>query len=245
MKVEVCASNFESAEAALNGGAHRIELCESLAVGGLTPSRLLIKRVLKEIALPTHVLIRAREGDFHYTKEELNTMLEDIRICRDLGCQGIVAGALTSEGTIDLEATERLINASHGMHFTFHRAFDVSKDPIESLQQLNELGVHSLLSSGQAITASEGKELLFKLKAETGHGIEIIPAAGINATNVSQFKEAGFGYVHLSAIDKSQSGTDFFNTGKAGISNLRTIKDVVKLAKREAFGRPPGLDLNH
>ena len=146
MIVEICANSFESALAAEKGGAHRMELCTQLAVGGLTPSHQLIKKVITELSIPVHVLIRPRKGDFYYSEDELTTMINDIEFCNNIGCQGVVSGVLTSENKINISATKRLINAAKGMDFTFHRAFDCTENAIESLEQLIDLKIKRVLN---------------------------------------------------------------------------------------------------
>lgn len=231
MKVEICTSNYESAKAALEGGADRIELCTKLAVGGLTPSRDLLEKVVADLNIPVHVLIRPRAGDFMYSEDEIRRMLEDIEFCKDLGCTGIVSGVLTSEGNINALATQRLIAASMGMHFTFHRAFDLCKNPHRAIDDLLVLGVQRILSSGQRLSAIQGLKLLKEFKALSEGKIEIMPGGGIDESAVPIFKEAGFGSIHLSAIRINTQPNSFFDTGVEGVSDLEIIKKVVALAQ--------------
>ena len=197
MLVEVCANSLESALVAQDAGADRIELCTELAVGGLTPSYGLLVAVKRRISIPVHVLIRPRSGDFAYTEEEREIMLRDIEKCVELGFNGIVCGALHKDFSLDVAHTQQLKEASGELHFTFHRAFDWVKDPFETLVQLKNVGVDTLLTSGQKPTAVEGIELLSVLK-NGGSGIHVMPGSGINADNVSMFKERGFKAVHFS-----------------------------------------------
>jgi copper homeostasis protein len=245
MIVEICASNFESAMAAREGGANRIELCEQLGVGGLTPSYQLIERVINEIDAPVHVLIRPRSGDFCYSESELNSMLDDIAFCKNTGCAGIVSGVLTPENEIDALATGRLIAACDELSFTFHRAFDLCIDPFTGLRSLLNLNVDRLLSSGQQLSATEGLQLLKQLKAHSEGTIEIMPGGGITDQNAMVFIEAGFHSIHLSAIKKSGAATSLFNIATEGVSDLEMIKTVVDLAQRKSFGSPPGSHLDH
>lgn len=164
MIIEICANSFESAKAAQLAGANRIELCTELSVGGLTPSHGLIEKVISELSIPTLVLIRPRSGNFTYSDDEFDVMLKDIAFCKKIGCVGIVSGFLTLENSIDFQKTKQLIEASEGMGFTFHRAFDWVEIPIEELQKLIDLKVNRLLSSGQKPTAIEGISLLKELQ---------------------------------------------------------------------------------
>ena len=155
MKIEICANSFESAKNAQEAGVDRIELCAELSVGGLTPSHGLIEKVCTDLSIPVHVLIRPQSGNFCYSEDELDLMIRDIGFCKKMGCSGVVSGVLTSENKIDLSATKRLINASKGMNFTFHRAFDWCENPISELKNLEQIGVHRILSSGQKPNAIE------------------------------------------------------------------------------------------
>ena len=230
MIVEICANSFESALAAEKGGAHRIELCTQLAFGGLTPSHQLIKKVIAELNIPVHVLIRPRKGSFCYTEFELNKMISTINFCKNTGCQGVVSGVLTSENRINISATKRLINAAKEMDFTFHRAFDCTENAIESLEQLIDLKIKRVLSSGQKQTAYEGLSLLNKMNILSNGKIEIMPGSGINTKNARCFKDQGFCSIHLSAtLQQKEKHPSFFEGGTESISDLKTIKKIIEL----------------
>jgi copper homeostasis protein len=232
MIIEICANSFESAKAAQDGGANRIELCSDLSVGGLTPSHDLIKKVIEKLNIPVHVLIRPRDGDFAYSKKELETMLSDIEFCKKAGCSGIVSGALTLENTIDEKVTRQLIAASEGMEFTFHRAFDVVKDPSEAIESIMQLGVTRLLSSGQQHKAIEGIEMLKQLKSLSEGKLQIMPGSGINVENALAFKEVGFEAIHFSATKKasvSKTDSGFFAKDVIGTSDQREIERIIKI----------------
>jgi copper homeostasis protein len=231
MIVEICANSFESARIARECGANRIELCTELSVGGLTPSHGLIEKVVAQLDIPVHVLIRPRSGNFVYSEAEVDVMLRDIALCKELGCAGIVSGVLTSENTIDKNATRVLVDASEGMEFTFHRAFDLTTGT-EYLDTLLELGVTRLLSSGLKPTAIEGIEFLKKLKAISEGKIQIMPGSGINSTNALEFKKAGFEMIHFSAIKKQlKSNTESlaFGSENIGTSDPKEILKIIEL----------------
>lgn len=240
MLVEVCANSLESALNAERGGADRIELCSELAVGGITPSYGLLKAVKKQVSIPVHVLIRPRSGDFTYSDLEFDIMKENIKLCKELGFQGIVSGILKNDYTLDEERTKSLIDASTNMNFTFHRAFDWVKTPLLTLSKLELLGAHCVLSSGQRKTAMEGFDFLKELK-ESAKNILVMPGSGINDGNVKLFKEEGFRAVHLSgtkfhkslriAPPISMNSVSFLNDDKIGTSHLETIKAVVNKVK--------------
>lgn len=239
IQIEICANSFESAKAAQLAGANRIELCTELSVGGLTPSLGLIEKVVSELNIPAHVLIRPRSGNFTYSSSEFDVMLRDIAFCKELGCEGIVSGFLSSENKIDFEKTKQLIAASEGMEFTFHRAFDWVENPLEELQNLIDLKVNRLLSSGQKPTAIEGISLLKELQDIAKGEIEIMPGGGINLENASKFKEAGFKSIHLSATIKKQvlpkkpnvsmHSLSFFEEGIVATSSAEIIQKIKAL----------------
>ena len=166
MKLEICASSYQSATNAQNAGAHRIELCSELALGGITPSYGLIKRVKDNLSIPVHVLIRPRSGNFTYSDEEFEIMKADIKLCKELGCQGIVSGVLKSDNTIDVIRTQELIELSKPLSFTFHRAFDWVEDSFEALEILKNIGVNRILTSGKSTSATEGIEHLKDLETK-------------------------------------------------------------------------------
>jgi len=230
MDVEICASNFESARIAQDCGADRIELCADLGVGGLTPPEDLIRKVVSELTIPVHVLVRPRKGDFVFSEVEFHEMLDSIQCCRDLDCTGIVSGVLAPDNQIDEKRTKQLVEASKGMEFTFHRAFDSVDEPVSALNTLMELGVSRLLSSGQELSAAEGLPLLKQLRKLSAGRMEIMPGAGINEGNAGLFKEAGFQSIHLSAIKKAVSIKAMFETGVEGVSDSETIKKIIAMA---------------
>src|SRR5690349_7422881 len=147
---EVCAVNIQSALIAEQAGANRIELCSGIDVGGLTPSPGVILSAVRDLQIPVNVLIRPREGDFCYSDQELRVMLDDIRFCRDAGAKGVVVGALTADGRLDLPKLEAMTREAGAIEMVCHRAFDFCVNPEEALEQLITLGFHRVLSSGQS-----------------------------------------------------------------------------------------------
>ena len=202
--LEVCCGSLTSVDAAVKGGAERIELCSALSLDGLTPSMGTIRLVRQRYPqLRVHVLIRPREGDFVYTRGELQTMLLDIREALPW-VDGIVSGALTPQGDIDMAATQLLIEAAADRPFTFHRAFDVCRHPIQALEQLISLGCKRILTSGQEPSAEQGIELLRRLNDLADGRIIIMPGGGVNIRNVRLIlDQTGCTEVHGSCKDDS------------------------------------------
>jgi copper homeostasis protein len=204
MIIEVCANSYQSAINAEKAGADRIELCVELAVGGLTPSYGLIKKVTENLRIPIHVLIRPRSGDFTYSQDEIKIMKADISLCTDLGVSGIVSGVLHSDGTLDSKRTRELISEAGDLHFTFHRAFDWVTDPLQALMELEDLGVDCILTSGgeQSAEKAINNLTIWKNKAEK---CVIMPGGGIREHNAFYFKNNGFEAIHLSGIKFSKT----------------------------------------
>lgn len=240
MLVEVCANSLESALIAERAGADRIELCAELAVGGITPSYGLLKSVLHNISIPVHVLIRPRGGDFTYSGDELDIMLEDIACSLDLGAAGIVSGILHEDFSLDVQRTAILVKAAKDVKFTFHRAFDWTKDPFNTLKELEALRVHTILTSGQQPKAVDGIILLKELQ-NSASSVQIMPGSGVNSANASVFKEAGFGALHLSGtrmIKKldaqpkvKMNSADFLSDDHIAITQHDSIVEVLNKVK--------------
>ncbi|MEA1784575.1 copper homeostasis protein CutC [Arenibacter sp. GZD96] len=230
MLVEVCANSLESALNAQKAGADRIEICTELGVGGITPSSGLLQQIKAHISIPVHVLIRPRSGDFTYSDTEFNTMKADIEHCKALGFNGIVSGILHADFTLDAERTKALLALSHPLQFTFHRAFDWLKDPLETMLQLETMGVHTLLTSGQAASCVQGMELLCKLE-ERAKKITIMPGGGINPENALSFKEKGFKAIHLSGTRFKATLSSTPQISMNSIAHLR--ENAVAVTQRE------------
>ncbi|MCR5179775.1 MAG: copper homeostasis protein CutC [Bacteroidaceae bacterium] len=223
--LEVCCGSLDSAWAAVEGGATRIELCAALQLDGITPSigllRLLRERFPK---LLIHVLIRPREGNFVYHEMEVCAMERDIEEAVDSGASAIVCGALTEQGLIDERTTARLIRAARGLPFTFHRAFDLVANKQQALLQLKELGVHRVLTSGGAPTAEAGIPVLRQLVQLGAKEISILPGGGVNRHNVLRILEAtGATEIHGSCSITLPSGLQQ--------TSAEEVREIVKLIR--------------
>lgn len=240
MIVEICANSFESAFNAQQAGAHRIELCCELAVGGITPSYGLIEQVVSSLSIPVFVLIRPRSGDFNYSDAEFKILKKDIELCKKLGCSGIVSGVLNRDNSIDVLRTQELVELAKPLPFVFHRAFDLVPDPKRALNELMAIGVQRVLTSGQESSALKGLDLIQKLRSQTKKGMTILPGGGINLENAMQFKEAGFNEIHCSlstfhqhAITPkiSMKSSGHFDDSVVSISDYSKIEAIVKLLR--------------
>lgn len=199
--LEVCAGDIASVDAAVVGGAGRVELCSALALGGLTPSAGFISAAV-ERGLPCNVLIRPRQGDFVYSPPEVSVMLADIDVAARCGANGVVVGALRPDGSIDIENCRRLVDRarSHGLAVTFHRAFDRAADLLTALGDVLDLGADNLLTSGGAPSALQGADVLRRLNNLAAGRITLIAAAGVSSDNAAEIvRRSGCRQLHASA----------------------------------------------
>lgn len=184
--IEGCVDSYASCMAAAAGGADRFELCAHLVIGGVTPSPVVFQQVQRDCPVKINVLIRPRFGDFLYSKMELEEMCEEIRLFREMGANGVVIGALTPEGDLDLEKMGRMMDCAGDMEVALHRAFDMTRDPAAALEDAIKLGCRTILTSGQAPNAAEGKELLRKLFRQAAGRIDIMAGSGVKRHNIQE-----------------------------------------------------------
>ena len=187
MIIEVCAESYEYAVKAEKAGADRIELCKDLHLDGLTPDYESSKRTIDTLDIPVFILIRPRGGDFIYSHEEFELMKRDILRFRKMGCKGIVSGVLNGDNSIDIKKTKELVELSRPLEFTFHRAFDKVNNPLNEIENLIELGIDRVLTSGQKEKAIDGLVLLKQLNSISKNRIKIMPGSGINKSNIVNF----------------------------------------------------------
>ena len=239
-KIEICANSVESAVKAQEGGAYRVELCAGIPEGGTTPSFgdiRMARQLLQQTKL--HVIIRPRGGDFLYSQLEQEIMLHDIKVARQLGVDGVVFGCLTAEGNVDIPAMKKLMNAVGDMSVTFHRAFDMCRNPKEALEQIIELGCNRILTSGLEVNAVKGIPMLKELVMQANERIIIMPGCGVNPTNILQIaEETGATEFHFSGRSSYESGMIYRNPkvsmgGTVKIEEYKkdiTNPDIVKAA---------------
>ncbi|MDG6882547.1 Copper homeostasis protein CutC [Phocoenobacter uteri] len=200
MKLELCIDNIQSVETASKAKLDRVELCSALTLGGLTPSYGLIKQALHFKELSHHVMIRPRAGNFIFNQAEIEMMITDILIAQELGANGVVIGILTKNNDIDIQACKKLISAADGMDVTFHRAFDLCREPKTALEQIIDLGCTRLLTSGLKKTAWLGRENIAQLVQQSKGRMQIMAGAGINSKNALDIvKSTGVNHIHFSA----------------------------------------------
>lgn len=222
--LEVCTGSLQSVINAVTGGAKRIELCSALSLDGLTPSLGLIKIVRKMFPeLTIHTLIRPREGDFCYNEEEIKVMEDDIKEILPY-TDAIVCGALTIEHDIDIATTHRLINACEGKPFTFHRAFDVCREPLRAIDELAELNCTRILTSGQARSAEEGISALKEYVEYTKGRLTILPGGGVTPQNAKKILIA----IGTNEIHGSASGMTEYNRKETLVETVAQIMQEIE-----------------
>ncbi|MCT9868590.1 copper homeostasis protein CutC [Paenarthrobacter aurescens] len=205
MKLEIAVVSAAGAGTAAAEGANRVELCSSLELGGITPSQGLMEASMEHVdgRLEIHPLIRPRPGDFRYSASEVDTMVHEIRHLFAQGAHGVVVGALTPSGEVDVKAVRRMVDATKMANpeaqLTFHRAIDQSRDPFAALDHLLDLGFTRVLTSGHQATAGAGLQTLAAMVERVGGGLEIMAGGGLSLEDIPAMHAAGLSAVHLSA----------------------------------------------
>ena len=215
--IEIATSDFATTKTAVEGGADRIELCANLAEGGTTPSYGHIRQCREAFDTLIYAIIRPRGGDFLFTEEEFSVMLQDVKLCKELGCDGVVIGLLNADGTIDLKRTSKLVDAVYPLGVTFHRAFDRCSNPFEAMEQLIQIGCERILTSGQKPSATDAVELIEQLYREADDRIIIMPGSGVRKENIKMLAEkTGCTEFHSSLRSKRKSSMEFIHPAFAG-----------------------------
>jgi len=221
MIVEICATSVESITNAQNAGAHRIELCQEYAIGGVTPSKEFLEKSLKISSLPINILIRPRGGDFVFSDNDYELMIQDIETFKKFNISGFVVGFMDRNKHLNSNVIERFRRVTDGYELTFHRAFDFLENKQESIELLIEQKFDRILCSGHELSAEKGLENLRNYNKISNGRITIMPGGGVNLDNFQKFKKLNFTEIHLSAINLSGSPH----------SNFNIIKEIVELSK--------------
>lgn len=230
--LEICSNSPASAFAAQRGGATRVEFCQNLESGGLTPSYGQLKALRKHLTIGAYVLIRPRSGDFLYSPSEINEIRQDVQLCKDLAFDGVVIGFLTADGDVDVELTSKMVKLASPMKVVFHRAFDLCRDPEQALEDIITTGCARILTSGQQNSAYEGISLIRGLIEQAAGRIEIMPGAGVDENNVVEIlRFTGARSIHSSAKVSMSSAMRYKNVEVDGMDEpiLSTSEDRVRL----------------
>jgi copper homeostasis protein len=235
--IEIATSDFITTHAAVEGGADRIELCANLAEGGTTPSYGTIKQCREAFNVSLYPIIRPRGGDFLYTDAEFEIMLQDVKLCKQLGCDGVVIGLLNADGSIDVQRTAILVEAAYPLGVTFHRAFDRCNDPFAAMEQLIEIGCERILTSGQQPSVVDGVVLVADLNKKAAERIIIMPGSGIRQENIKQLAtQTGCVEFHSSLRGKAASMMEYKHPAFSGsaesyFNNSIDAEEVAALRK--------------
>ncbi len=233
--IEIATSDFLTTQSAVEGGADRIELCANLAEGGTTPSYGHIKQCREAFDVLIYPIIRPRGGDFLYTHGEFEIMLQDVKLCKQLGCDGVVIGLLNTDGSIDVKRTATLVEAAYPLGVTFHRAFDRCRDPFEAMEQLIEIGCERILTSGQKPAAPEAAPLIAQLNKEADERIIIMPGSGVRKENIKMLaEETGCIEFHSSLRSKTKSRMEFIHPAFAD-SEESYMNNAIEAEEVRAF----------
>ena len=239
--LEVIAFSIESCTTAVEAGAQRIELCDNSFEGGTTPSAGMIKMARSLVDIDLFPIIRPRGGDFLYYDDEYRIMQEDIRLCKDLGCNGVVIGILTKNGSIDIDRTSKLVEIAYPLEVTFHRAFDRVQNYETALEEVIKCGCKRILTSGLHPTVNEGRDILKHLISLAAGRITIMPGSGLRSSNLKEIAEyTGAKEFHSSARIEKSSSMLYWNEEMT--EDLRyTILDGLEVRKmRQILDQLPG-----
>ncbi len=230
LKLEVIGFNIESCILAQAAGAHRIELCDNPGEGGTTPSYGFIETAREKLQIELYPIIRPRGGDFLYSDAEFEVMKEDVEVCKELGCDGVVIGMLNADGTVDKDRCRQLVKLAYPMGVTFHRAFDRVNDAAKALEDIIEIGCERILTSGLYPTALEGIDTIAALIKQADERIIIMPGSGVRSDNIIELaKKTSAVEFHTSARMNIKSNMNFTNkTMKESLQSVSVDEEEIK-----------------
>jgi len=223
---ELCADSLDAALAGEAGGADRIELCEQLAIGGVTPSATLLARVLEAVSIPVHVLIRPRGGDFIYSDGEFARMRQQIEQARQAGAAGVVLGVLLPDGNVDVERTRELVELARPMNTTFHRAFDETPDLAQALEDVIRTGADTLLTSGGAANVLEGAAQIGRTQEQAGGRLEVMAGGGLKLATLREV-------VRRSGVHRLHGSLSRPGAGGRGVQQ-GDVREAIRLLRQES-----------
>jgi copper homeostasis protein len=241
MKIEIVVYNIEGTLRAQEGGADRVEVCASPGEGGVTPSYGTIELIRQNVSMDVFVMIRPRGGDFHYSSYEFHAMKRDISQCQKLSVDGVVLGILNADGTLDKKRCKELIDKARPLKVTCHRAFDMTRDPLEALEDCIEVGFDRILTSGHQAKAIQGVSLLTALTEKAAGRIVIMPGSGVNEATVGEIvSKTKAQEVHLAATASRPGVMQYQNPNISGMGSdegseysLRTVDPEIIRKVRE------------
>lgn len=239
-KLEVIGFTIEGCAIAQSAGAHRIELCDNPGDGGTTPSHGFIKAAREKLKIELFPIIRPRGGDFLYSDAEFEIMKTDVKLCKQLGCDGVVIGLLNADGTVDKKRNAALVELAYPLEVTFHRAFDRTADPFKAMEDIIEIGCERILTSGQRPHALDGAGLIAQLTEQADERIIIMPGSGVRSTNIIELaKKTGATEFHTSARIDTGSKMNYTNPSmkedlRSVSVNTDELKKITELLQKHA-----------
>ena len=230
IKLEICVDSLESFDNAVAGGADRVEICQALFADGLSPDLGLVSYACKNDKIEKFVMLRPRDGDFTYDKREVEQIKEAIKAYKKYPIDGFVFGAIKEDGSLDLDLLREIVELAKPYSLVLHRAFDYSKDGDQVIDQLIDMGVIRILTSGKKATALEGIELISHIQEQYGDKIEIMAGSGVDACNIREiYEKSNISNFHMSAKDKKET----YITYKSDLEIPSKGKYVTSFAKVE------------
>lgn len=235
-QLEVCAFGIQTCIIAANAGATRVELCDNPIEGGTTPSYGAIKRVREAISIELFPIIRPRSLNYFYDADEWQMILSDVKICKELGCDGISVGVQKINGEVDADKMKQLVALAYPMEVTSNRVIDAAPNPFEALEILIAAGCSRVLTSGQAATAPEGINILSQLVNQAAGRISIMPGAGVKSGNIELLKTTGAYEFHTSARKAMPNPVTYSNpkvtdTGNMYVADEAELQKIVAILK--------------
>lgn len=229
--LEVIAFNIESCIAIQHCGAHRIELCDNAADGGTTPSYGFIKAAREKISIALYPIIRPRGGDFFYSADEFEIIKTDVKLCKEIGCDGVVIGILNQDGTIEKKRCRQLVELAYPLEVTFHRAFDRVADAEQALENIIDVGCSRILTAGLQPNAVDGTDTIAALIKQADDRIIIMPGSGVRSSNIIDIAEkTGAVEFHTSARMMVGSKMNFNSPAmKENLKSVSVNEEEIKL----------------
>ena len=210
MKLEICIDSLESFDNAVAGEADRVEICSALFADGLSPDLGLVSYACKNEKIEKFVMLRPRDGDFAYDDKEIKQIKQAIKSYKKYPIDGFVFGAINEDGLLDIDLLREVVDLAKPYPIALHRAFDYSKDGAQVIDQLIDMGVIRILTSGKMSTAAEGIELLFRIQEKYGDRIEIMAGSGVDACNIKEiYEKTKISNFHMSAKVKKESNITY------------------------------------
>lgn len=228
LDLELIALDLDAIRVAAEIGARRVELCQALSLGGLTPSFGLLEQAVglaHELGVEVHALIRPRAGGFHFSDDEITIMIADVRATVAAGADGVRVGCLGADGFFDIDVLARLQDAATGASVSLHRAIDVTPDPLEALDRVLPLGLAHVLTSGGAANADEGRNTLRRMVALAGDRMQIMAGGGVTTANIRRVADTGVAAVHFSA-KRTLTVQDAVSMGSVDAGGVTTYEVV-------------------